>query len=135
LSQSGGNPVILSLITGYNGACIPLYEAGKVMKPLTDLHSVAFSKLPYPELLQRCEEAYEVVSFSQAQQVEEMIRTQADSCLWYQQRAGRVTASKLRQVLHTDSSQPSLSLVLSICYPVTYKAWGNHLGFFPALPV
>ena len=95
-----------------------------MMKPLTDLHSVAFSKLSYPELLQKCEEAYEAVSFSfsQAQQVEEMTRTQADSRLWYQQRAGRVTASKLRQVLHTDSSQPSLSLVSSICYPETYKA-------------
>ena len=36
LSQSGGNSVILSLIAGYNEAYIPLYEAGKVMKPLTD---------------------------------------------------------------------------------------------------
>lgn len=50
-----------------------------------------------------------------------MTRTQADSRLWYQQRAGRVTASKLRQVLHTDISQPSLSLIMAICYPETYK--------------
>jgi len=124
LSQSGGSPVILSLISGYNEAYIPLYEAGKVMKPLTELHSVDNSKLPYPELLQKCEEVLETVSFSfsQAQKVEEMTRTQADSRLWYQQRAGRVTTSKLRQVLHTDISQPSLSLITAVCYPETYKA-------------
>ena len=121
LSQSGGSPVILSLISGYNEAYIPLYEAGKVMKPLTELHSVDNSKLPYPELLQKCEEVLETVSFSfsQAQKVEEMTRTQADSWLWYQQQAGRVTASKL---LHTDISQPSLSLITAVCYPETYKA-------------
>ena len=50
LSQCGGNPVILSLIAGHTEAYIPLYEAGKVMKPLTDLHSTAFSKMPYPNL-------------------------------------------------------------------------------------
>ena len=56
-----GSPVILSLIAGYNDAYMPLYEAGKLMKPLTDLHSIPFSKLPYPELLQKCEEIYETV--------------------------------------------------------------------------
>ena len=67
---------------------------------------------------------YETVSFSfnQAQQVEEMSRLQADSQVWFQQRAGRITASKLWQVPHTDYSQPSLSLVSSICYPDKHKA-------------
>ena len=124
LSQCKEKPVILSLIPGYNEPYIPLYEAGKVMKPLTELYSAAALKLSYPDLLQKCEEIYEVVSFSfnQAQQVEEMTRLQADSQLWFQQRAGRITASKLRQVLHTDYSQPSVSLVSSICYPETHKA-------------
>jgi len=123
LSQSGGSPVILSLIAHYNEAYVPLYEAGKMMKPLTELYSAEAIKLPYPELLQKCEEVFEAVSFSfsQAQKVEEMTRTQAESRHWYHQRAGRVTASKLRQVLHTDSSQPSFSLITSICYPETYK--------------
>ena len=49
------------------------------------------------------------------------LRSQADSRLWFQQRAGRITASNLQQVLHTDYSQPSLSLVLSICYPDKHK--------------
>ena len=65
------------------------------MKP--ELHSAAALKLSYPDLLEKCEEIYETIlfSFSQAQQVEEMTRLQADSRLWFQQRAGRITASKL----------------------------------------
>ena len=53
----------------------------------------------------------------QANIVEEMTRIQ--SCGF--SRAGRITASKLRDVLHTDYSQPSISIIQSICYPSSYK--------------
>ena len=58
--------------------------------------------LDYLELLQKCEDVYETVSFSfnQAKMVEEMTRAQADSKLWFQQQAGRITASKLRDMVH-----------------------------------
>ena len=64
---------------------------------------------------------YETVSFSfnQANLVEEMTRTQGDSKLWFQQRAEWIIASKLRDVLHTDYSQPSISMIQSICYPTS----------------
>ena len=35
----------------------------------------------------------------------------------FEQRSGRITASKLREILHTDPLQPSISLIKSICYP------------------
>ena len=51
------------------------------MKLLTELHSTAALKLSYPDLLQKYKEVYETVllSFNQAQQVEEISRLQADS--------------------------------------------------------
>ena len=93
------------------------------MKPLTELHNPAAMTLDYLELLQKCEDVYETVSFSfnQAKMVEEMTRSQADSKLWFQQRAGCITASKLCNVLHTECSQPSLSIIQSICYPGSCK--------------
>ena len=36
--------------------------------------------------------------------------------LWFQQHAGRVTASKLKTAVCTNMSQPSLSLIRSVCY-------------------
>ena len=32
---------------------VPLYEAGNVMKPLTELHSAAALKLSYPDVLEK----------------------------------------------------------------------------------
>ena len=83
LSQYSGSPVILSLIAHYNEAYIPLYETGKIMKPLRELRSPDAEQFSQ---LQKCEEVFETVSFSfnQAQKVE-MTRTLADSRQWFHQ--------------------------------------------------
>jgi len=41
--------------------------------------------------------------------------------MWFQQRAGHITASKLKEILHTDFSQPSMSLIKGICYPAAHQ--------------
>ena len=46
---------------------------------------------------------------------------QSKSKHWFHYRAGRITASQFKQVLHTDLHQPSLSLLNHICYPDLYK--------------
>ena len=57
------------------------------------------------------------LSVEQASTVGQETRKQSDSKLWFEQCAGRVTASKFYSVLHTNQSQPSVSLIKSICYP------------------
>ena len=101
LSKGDGQPVLLSLIPGFNEAYVP---ASGMPKPLTDLYNPDSMKLSYPELLQTCEQIYNSVSFTfdQAVTVEKETRIQAKSRTWFEQRSGRVTASKLREVLHTD---------------------------------
>ena len=46
-----------------------------------------------------------------------MAREQADSSVWFQMRAGRLSASKLIAVCHTDQAMPLVYLILSICHP------------------
>jgi len=53
--------------------------------------------------------------------VEEHTREQSKSRVWFEQRAGRITASKLREALHTSYLQPSVSLIKAICYPEQQK--------------
>ena len=79
--------------------------------------------MTYPDLLQRCEEVFSSISFSfnQAHLVEENTRMQSNCKLWFPQRAGRIAASRFRETLHTDCSQPSLSLIKSICYPAEHQ--------------
>ena len=65
-----------------------------------------------------------------AKRIEENTQDQAQSKLWFQQRAGRVTASRLKAAVCTNVAQPSQSLIKGICYPegtsFTSKAtaWG-----------
>ena len=40
---------------------------------------------------------------------------------WYQFRAGRITASKIHAVCHTEPSVPFKSLIKQICYPISYR--------------
>ena len=102
----------------FHDSYVPLYEKGALPKPLSllfeDKKFVTFS-----DLLKRCKQVYQdtTVTAAQVKMVEEKTRSQSRSKLWFQQRAGRVTTSKLRSVLHTKVTNPSKSLLASICYP------------------
>ena len=113
-------PIILSVIQPYsNGfACssdhlpplLPgLFKPTYLEKDFTQLLTLAKS------LLHR-----EVIPVMVAHLVH-LTQAQSKSRNWFQYRAGRITASRFRQVLHTDPHQPSLSLLKSICYPNIYK--------------
>lgn len=58
---------------------------------------------------------------SQRNHLEELTRGQAKSKLWMRFRAGRITLSRLYQVVHSDPHKPSVSLVKAFCYPETVK--------------
>lgn len=46
---------------------------------------------------------------------------QNKSEVWFNQRAGRVTATKFKRVCHTSLEKPSLTLIKEICYPIEAK--------------
>ena len=93
-----------------------------VSKPLTCLYNDRYLELTYPELLSKCDEHFSRLTLTkeQAQKVE-ITRAQANSRIWFQQRTGRVTASKLKTVTHSPVEQPSQSLIKLICYPEVHK--------------
>jgi len=55
-----------------------------------------------------------------AQSVEKATWSQSNSKLWYTYCAGRVTASRMRSVCHTNLANPSQSLIKTICYPEAF---------------
>ncbi len=65
-----------------------------------------------------------------AKSVERETRAQSKSNLWITYRAGRIIASRMKSVCHTDSTNPSQSLVKLVSYPVDFKfsskatSWG-----------
>ncbi len=61
-------------------------------------------------------------------QVEKVTRAQSQSKTWFDQRAGRITASRMHRVVHTSRSSPSLSLIKTICYPEIFSSKATDWG-------
>ena len=72
-------------------------------KPLMDLFDPSAETLTFDELTIKCNEIYDnlVVTADQVTLVEKMTRGQAKSHLWFQQRAGHITASKMKNAIST----------------------------------
>lgn len=90
---------------------------------LSELYKTNFLHLLYHELLDQCDEVFDslAVTEDQAVNLENETQGQAKSKLWFQHRAGRITASHFKAAACTDATQPSQSLIKSICYPEAYK--------------
>lgn len=78
-------------------------------------------KLGFESLLSKGKEIIIDIKKEQCLLIKSSTREQSKSKIWYQQRAGRITASKLNFVCHTKVERPSQRLIKSICYP---KVWG-----------
>lgn len=91
-------------------------------KPVLEYRTPETLQLPAKELEELCQDfQLEELTPSQVQAVERATRSQSASRIWFRQRAGRITASKLKQVLRTNPQQPSKSLIKAICYPEAYR--------------
>ena len=117
LSESG-KPAILSIIPGQCEAYIPVEVSG-APPPLSDLFKEECLKAPYTDLMDQCNQCFNEIKVTadQARVIEENTRSQAKSKVWFHQRSGHITASKLKAAVHTNISQPSKSLIMFICYP------------------
>ena len=100
----------------FNDKCVPVNKITGFPKPLTELFVEDAIKMSH--LLAKCNEVHTNYLFTsyEAKLTESHTREQSKSRVWFQQRSGRVTASKLKSVISTDPSKPSTSLIKSICY-------------------
>ncbi len=82
--------------------------------------------------MEECEKIFMNISVSVelAKSVEILTKDQSKSKLWFRYRLGRITASKFKDAVHTDITQPSKSLIKIICYPESFKfkARSTHWG-------
>lgn len=112
---------MLSIVTPFNEQYI-CKENDNVAKPLPDrLHKEECIKLEYVELLQQCQVISLEVTSDECKAIEAATRKQSHSKVWYQQWAGRITASNLKSACKTKIAKPSKSLIKSICYPEAHK--------------
>ena len=131
LNASKTHPAILSLIPPYNMKYCPKADSTELPKPLTRLYDSELCKLDFEDLLEKSNRVFEAmnISIEQAKAIEEATRNQSKSSLWFDMRAGRMTASKFHQACHTHPASLSISLIKDVCYGSKFSskatAWGN----------
>lgn len=114
LHEAGANSAILNLVRPFNENresnaskslfLAKLYQEDRLKKSLKDIQHLA-------------ENVILDISHAEAMSVEENTKLQSKSKLWFQYRAGRITASNMKAALSTKLEAPSISVIKSICYP------------------
>ena len=119
ISKSNTKSVVLSVIDPYNKSF--KHQNTDLPVPLTSFYKEENTELTYSELLKVCDETTISLTSSQCELVERQTRKQASSRVWFEQRRGRITASKLKAACHTNIEKPSKSLIQGICYPESHR--------------
>ena len=122
-------PLILSIVEPYSEKFV--HSSDHLPKLLHGIFKPEHLSKNYSELLTLAEiYLQDKVTPAMVDHLEQITRQQSRSKNWFLFRAGRITASRLKQVLHTDPHQPSLSLLKSVCYPEIHRfsskatSWG-----------
>ena len=109
-------PLVLSLIKPYNEQFVTMSD--HLPQLLPSIYDPSNLTKSYTELMEMgADFTMEEVTKDKVERLAQMTINQSRSKHWFRYRAGRITASRFRQVIHTDPHQPSLSLLSSICYP------------------
>lgn len=131
LHNSRENPAILSLVAPYNENYVPTAPQLDLPKSLDGLYEQQLTALSFSELLEKAEDIFDDITCTEQQviDVEASTRDQRKSELWFNMRAGRITASRFYEACHTSLTEPSISLIKGICYGSKFYSkateWGN----------
>ncbi len=121
LASCGTKPGILSVISDYSDTYIPYLDKSSFPKPLKELFEQKYLSYCYLDLLNVSDKIEINMTQEMSDLIERETRDQSNSKLWFEYRAGRITASRMRSVCHTNSSNPSQSLIKTIVYPEAFK--------------
>lgn len=121
LHASGRKVAILSVIEPYCKEYVPKFEKMVFPTVLTNMKDGNAMQMNYDQLLTHTDRIVLTMTDEEIDSVEAYTKGQAGGKMWDEVRAGRVTASKMKQVCTTGPASPSQSLIMSVCYPESKK--------------
>ncbi|XP_064487680.1 uncharacterized protein LOC135399876 [Ornithodoros turicata] len=117
LIASGLRPAVSSTDPRYSDLFVPAVRTcnGADLRRLYDPSTSSLTT--YSEVLEHCDNIFKTLTINDKaiRTIEKMTRNQAKSAHWFTFRMGRVTASSLYDVCHTQLGYPSMSLIKKIC--------------------
>ena len=106
--EQNKSPIIFSVIQPYSNKFV--HSCDHLPKLLQALFLPAYLESNYTELFKFAEShPHDVVTSAVVDHLAQLTCKQSKSRELFKYRAGRITASRFREVLHTDCHQPSLS--------------------------
>ena len=118
--EQNKKPIIVSVIQLYSNKFV--HSIDHLPKLLQGLFLPAYLESDYTQLLKFSEShLHDEVTPGMVDHLAQLTCKQSKSREWFKYRAGRITASRFREVFHTDCHQPSLSLLKSIFYPEIHQ--------------
>ena len=121
LALCKSKPAILSLVEPYSSQYVAESLDSSFPVCLSQIYKSENLNLNYLELLSIATNYQITVTEQQTAHVESKTRLQANSRLWFQMRAGRITASHFKSACRTNPAQPSISLIMAVCHPEMSK--------------
>ncbi|XP_067125337.1 uncharacterized protein [Centruroides vittatus] len=88
-----------------------------------NLFNPSLVDLEWPELEEYCCKLFQELQLTedQVKNICDMTTKQYKQKLWFQYRAGRITASIMKAACHTSLTNPAKSLIKKICYPFEHR--------------
>ncbi|KAH3717963.1 uncharacterized protein LOC127855462 [Dreissena polymorpha] len=119
LKLSGKKPAVLSIVPGFSDDYVPVVKKVHLPKLLNGLRNKDWDHLYDEEIRDKCCSIFPNICVTDEEVIncEKLTKEQSYSNIWFDLRAGRITASNMKAVCRTDESNPSKSLIKKICYP------------------
>ena len=97
---------------------------------LKNLYDTAHTTLPRDNFLELSQETYAKLKISQeeAAKIEKETRDQHNSTKWFLLRAGRITASVMKDASRANQKNPAKSLIKKICYKNKFRSIATDWG-------
>lgn len=117
IEESSSSPALMRIVEPFASK---IEENSKriVVPPLTNIYKEEYMSVSYIKLLEIGRQIDFAINESDRSVIEEQTRKQHDCLDWYEQRAGRITASNFKACVRTNVERPSVSLIKTICYPM-----------------
>jgi len=109
--NSNCDPAINSIVAPFSDKFKTVLPVINLPLSLRDLYRPESEELTYQELLAVCEQVTITISDQEIGVIEAATHEQSKSTAWFTQRAGRLTASVMKQVCATNPGGLSQSLI------------------------
>lgn len=120
LHASGARSILLSAVPEYADHYVdPVKPAPPLPGSLRKLRTSKCDQMNSEELKEYCISQQDKVRVShcESDQIELLTRKQHKSPAWYSYRTGRVTASKMHDVMNFNLQKPAISTIKAVCHP------------------